>query len=203
MKTVLLVDDHRLIFEGLSSSLGEGFQFRYAATLAEARTRLSQGGIDLGVLDLSLGPESGFDLLPEMAAVVPTFILTMHKSQNLVLRARDLGARGYFLKDESLEPLASALVNPLGQDFWISDAMDPQKGGPGDPGRSPLEVLTQREQQVYVMMAEGLNYKEIAFRLGISPKTVNIHRDNVMKKMGFESSADMVRTAIRLGLILA
>jgi len=88
--------------------------------LAAARTALAESAFDFLLLDISLGRESGLEALEEFAAQVPTFVLTMHDAPVLASQARELGARGYFLKDDSLDALFSALTAPLSDDFLKS-----------------------------------------------------------------------------------
>ncbi len=201
METILIVDDHQLIFDGLKNSdLADSFLLLYAATALNALAIVATTPLAACVLDLSLGKVSGLEILKTLAEKAPTFILTMHNSGSLIRQTQALGARGYFLKDEGLDLLLTALRNPAGRDFWLSDNLAITT----DPHAKPagFDVLTQREQQVFILMAEGLGYKEIAERLGVSPKTVNIFKDNVMKKLHLDSLADVVKLAIQLGLIV-
>lgn len=202
MRKVLIVDDHRLIFDGLKSAARVNTEFYYSPDTVQARKCVALDSLDACVIDLSLGQESGLTLLGDLAAILPCYVLTMHRSARLVTVARELGARGYFLKDEPLDLLFDAILKPWARDYWLSESLrrlaEPADGGCSDP----FERLTLREKQVFVMLAEGLNYKEIAYRLSISPKTVNVHRDNIFGKMGFDSVADLVKKAIALKLVM-
>jgi len=166
--------------------------------LAAARTALAESAFDFLLLDISLGRESGLEALEEFAAQVPTFVLTMHDAPVLASQARELGARGYFLKDDSLDALFSALTAPLSDDFLISPGMPKLEN---EKTSSGYESLTGREQQVFVLLAEDLGYKEIASRLKLSPKTINAHRSNLMTKLGLRSHGELVTLARHLGLI--
>ncbi|MEI8096076.1 MAG: response regulator transcription factor [Spirochaetales bacterium] len=198
MSRLLIVDDHRLIFEGLRGALPETWQLDWARTLGDARRVLAGDKVQRILLDLSLGSESGLSALSEFASAAPTYVLTMHDSPSLARQARDLGAKGYFLKDDSLDALLRVLEAPLSSTFWTS------------PGLTPLDesvatgysALTSREQQVFVLLAEDLGYKDVASRLGISAKTVNVHRDNLMKKLGLHSFGELIDLARHLGLIV-
>jgi two-component system uhpT operon response regulator UhpA len=198
MARLLVVDDHRLIFEGLHRYFTTGWTLVWAPTLAAARTALAESAFDFLLLDISLGRESGLEALEEFAAQVPTFVLTMHDAPVLASQARELGARGYFLKDDSLDALFSALTAPLSDDFLISPGMPKLEN---EKTSSGYESLTGREQQVFVLLAEDLGYKEIASRLKLSPKTINAHRSNLMTKLGLRSHGELVTLARHLGLI--
>jgi len=199
---VLIVDDHPLIYDGLKATARTGFSFVHASNLAFAREVLASTAFDACVIDLSLGADSGLELLDVATPAIPCFMLTMHRSPRLVRVARDLGARGYFLKDEPLDLLFEAILEPNLRAFWslpgLGDLETPTPCSHDDP----FERLSLREKQIFVMLAEGLNYKEIAYRLSISPKTVNVHRDNIYGKMGFDSVAELVKKAISLKLVL-
>lgn len=201
MKEILVVDDHRLIFDGLKYRLEADYALRYAPSISVAKEALAGGTVMCCILDLSLNGENGLELLEEIPRDIVTFVLSMHKALNVVSTARSLGARGYFLKDESLDPLVEAIGNYWRKDFWITEALsvalESESRAP-----SPVDSLTKRELQIFVMLAEGLNYREIAARLNISPKTVNAHRDNIFEKTGLTSVVEIVRLSGSLGLTL-
>jgi len=198
MARLLVADDHRLIFEGLRSAFPAGWTLVWAPTLAAARAALVETAFDGVLLDLSLGRDSGLEAVAEFAARVPTYVLTMHDAPVLARQAREFGARGYFLKDDNLEALVNALSLPPSTDFATSPGLPPLDT---DEATSGYEALSGREQQVFVLLAEDKNYKEIASRLTLSPKTVNVHRSNIMRKLGLRSQGELVTLARQLGLI--
>lgn len=198
---VLVVDDHKLIFDGLKAGGDPALSFQYSPSIASARQALSEGQFSCCVLDLTLGEESGFSLLGEIASKLPVFVLTMHRSAKSIQTARELGARGYFLKDESLDLLYSALKTPDRSGFRHSAGIEALLNRPEEGGEKPFDRLSLREKQIFVLLAEGANYKEIAYRLGISPKTVNVHRQNIFAKMEINSLVDLVRLAYSLNLL--
>lgn len=201
MKEILVVDDHRLIFDGLKYRLETDYSLRYAPSIRAAKEALSGGTVACCILDLSLNGENGLELLEEIPREIVTFVLSMHKAPNVVASARSLGARGYFLKDESLDPLVEAIGNYWRKDFWMTDALNEMLERESRAS-SPLDALTKRELQIFVMLAEGLTYRDIASRLNISPKTVNVHRDNIFEKTGLTSVVEIVRMSGSLGLTL-
>lgn len=199
MKTILVVDDHRLIFDGLRAVFGTGFRFHHAENLSKARELMAAVPVSVCVIDITLKGESGMELLREVPRSVHAYVLTMHKSAELATLAKSMGARGYFLKDESLNLLVEAIKAPLKREFWTSEEIRRLLDQREEP-ESPLSVLTQRELQIFVLIAEGRNYREIAERLSISPKTVNVHRENLMAKLKIQSAVDIVKLSARLGL---
>jgi DNA-binding NarL/FixJ family response regulator len=115
--------------------------------------------------------------------------------------AKDFGAKGYFLKDESLDLLFNALNRPIDKDFWMSPLVESELKNADVYEASNYDKLSPREQQIFAMLAEDLSYKDIASRLQLSTKTVNNHRDHLMKKLGIETQTALVREAIRIGII--
>ncbi len=198
---VLVVDDHKLIYDGLKAASFPDLAFRYTANAESARLALSEEPFSSCVLDLTLGEESGLVLLGEIAGRLPVFVLTMHRSFRALKTARELGARGYFLKDESMDVLFEALKDPSSPRFRHSPGIE-ALSAPRDPApEDTFERLSLREKQIFVLLAEGSNYKEIAYRLGISPKTVNVHRQNIFRKMDLNSLVELVRLAYAMNLL--
>ncbi len=202
MKSILIVDDHKLIHEGLKSNFAHGSLLEYASTIDEALTLLNRRTFDIAIVDISLGGESGFSLLPHLPRTTTVFILSMHKSSYYVQKAVQEGARGYFLKDEPLERLLEAVNNPLRKNFWLSSSLKEELDRNCINIDSKYESLSSREQQIFAMLAKGLGYKEIAYKLGISSKTVNNHRDKIMRKMEISNMAELIKEAIRLGIVI-
>ncbi len=198
---VLVVDDHKLIYDGLKAGSNSDLTFRYTADAESARLALNGESFSSCVLDLTLGAESGLVLLGEIAGILPVFVLTMHRSFRALKTARELGARGYFLKDESMDPLYEALNDPDSTRFRHSPGIEALSVLREPTPEDTFERLSLREKQVFVLLAEGVNYKEIAYRLGISPKTVNVHRQNIFRKMDLNSLVDLVRLAYAMNLL--
>ena len=200
MKKILLVDDHQLIFGGLSSAL-QDYSLDYAGSVEEAFGRLNETSYNAAVLDISIGDKKGFDLVKHIPSSCAVYFLTMHKSSVYIMLARELGARGYFLKDEPPDLMVKALNRPLERRFWMSPSVEQELESAKPSTGSNYEKLSPREQQIFSMLAEDLSYIEIARRLGLSRKTVNNHRDHIMKKLEIRSQVGLVKEAIRLGII--
>jgi DNA-binding NarL/FixJ family response regulator len=195
---VLVVDDHKLIFDGLVHDLGDRYELVHAPTTNVARRLVAEGSFHAAIVDVSLHGETGFEMAEFCVdAGLHTVFLTMHAQPLYVRRARQLGAVGYFLKDDDLSGLPAALDG--GQGFVTSPAVALDGGAEHQP--STYDLLTPREQQVFRLLAEGRGYKEIAYHLSISSKTVNVHRENLMRKMNLESQTQLVKAALRLGVV--
>jgi DNA-binding NarL/FixJ family response regulator len=201
MRKILIVDDHKLIFDGLKISLMNKFDVDFAASTDEAFSFLDHETYYAIILDVSLGEMKGFDIIGSIPKSTYTFFLSMHKSSMYIQMAKDFGAKGYFLKDESLDLLFNALNRPIDKDFWMSPLVESELKNADVYEASNYDKLSPREQQIFAMLAEDLSYKDIASRLQLSTKTVNNHRDHLMKKLGIETQTALVREAIRIGII--
>ena len=202
-KDILIVDDHCLIYEGLKTILQQ-YRLVHASSGNEAQRLLQERVFYACILDITLGTENGFDLartlIRENAGTI-IFFLSMHDTPLFIKQAMDLGARGYFLKDESLALVTAALERPDDRRFWISERGTVQLDKHIAHEDTLYELLTRREQQIFRLLAEGMNYKEIAAVLGISPKTVNVHRSQLMAKLLLSSQNDLLRLAVKLEIV--
>lgn len=208
---VLLVDDHRLVREGIRRILegepsievvGEAENGRLAVTMAK---RLSSGVV---LMDLSMPEMNGIDAIREITADAPDvrcIVLSMHSSPRFVTEALGAGAKGYILKDSAGNELMDAIRAVAGDTVYLSPAIAGvivhdyhRRFSRPQPPTEP--VISSRERQVLQLYAEGKNTKEIAYLLGVSIKTVESHRAQIMKKLGLRSVADLVKYAIREGL---
>jgi DNA-binding NarL/FixJ family response regulator len=211
--TVALADDHRVVRDGLRLVLqsqpeldvvGEAGDGREAVEMVE---RLSP---DVLVLDLMMPGLGGIEVLRQVTRRSPrtrVVVLSMHADEGYVVQALGLGAAGYVLKDASATELLQAvravrtgrryLSPPLSEAAVDSYVRRAEAGGAADP----YERLTSREREVLHLTAEGLSSTAIAERLGISSRTAETHRANVMAKLGLHNRADLVRYAMGRGLV--
>ncbi|MCK5735259.1 MAG: response regulator transcription factor, partial [Spirochaetaceae bacterium] len=130
------------------------------------------------------------------------FILTMHQRSGLLIQAREAGCQGYFLKEGD----GSAIIAALKSDdkaFCVSPQMkDHLNAVEEHNGIVPMyALLTRREKEVFKLYAEGLGYKEVAWNLGISPRTASVHRYNIFGKLNISSDVELVQAAREVGLL--
>lgn len=213
-KKILIVDDHPLIREGLKHIVNSAPDMRVvdeAGTAAQA-LRLSQTlKPDCVTMDISLPDNSGIYVLESLAKssfTPPVLMLSMHCQHSRILEAFQAGALGYVNKESAAELLIDALRTVMRGEIYIDASLSMSVL---DLLRAPIQpkyrsdsgyaTLTAREQEVMRLLAEGFSAKDIGKRLFISPKTVDNHRANLMKKLRLENVADIVRYAARLGLI--
>ncbi|HYR43207.1 MAG TPA: response regulator transcription factor [Terriglobia bacterium] len=209
---LLIADDHAILRHGLRrileaepdmSIIGE------AATGLDAVKRAKQLKPDVVIMDISMPEQDGIESMRQIVKSVPSrvLILTVHLEHQVISEAVSAGAAGYLAKDSLDQELVSAIrtvvhggtvFSPnvskrLAESFQIGPAA-------GSAPRS-LDMLTAREREVFLLLAEGKTANEIASSLFVSPKTVHTHRQHVMEKLGLRTTTELIRFALRRGLI--
>ena len=214
-KTILIVDDHPLVREGLKSILKPVPEYEVVGQAGNARDGIQMVKNlkpDLVLLDLSLPDKSGLEICREIRNISPPtriLIVSMHSKVDYIVKAFQAGATGYMTKESATERLLKGVELVLNGEYFMDGAVShtvvkelmqtPEKEMKiADAG---YETLTSREQEVMVLLAEGCSAKEAAEKLFISPKTVENHRTNIMSKLGLHSTLELVRYAARLGLV--
>lgn len=209
---VLVCDDHAVVREGIRHVLaGEpGFEVvAEAATGEQALTLAREVRPDVIVLDVTMPGESGLRVAPRLRAAVPgarVLILSMHDNAEYVREGVRAGASGYVLKDSAAAELRLAVraVHAGGTYFstpaahGLTRAPTPTEPDPDEP--PPSDVLTARERDVLDGIARGLTNKEIAGELGISHRTVETHRESLMRKLGIRTVAGLTRYVLDQGV---
>jgi two-component system response regulator NreC len=211
---LLLVDDHAVVRSGLKMLLenerdveitGEASS---AAEAIEAATHLKP---DVILMDIGLPDLSGIDAtraIKKQAANVAVVALTIHEDEEYFFKMLEAGASGYVPKRAAPEELLTAIraaatgqvyLYPSLAKLLVRDFLDGGRVG----AEQTSSELTDREQEVLTYLAEGASNEEIAVSLVISPKTVARHRENIMRKLNLHSRAELVRYAIRKGIIKA
>lgn len=208
MTAILVADDHAMFRRGVIDLLRQhGVEpIEECATGAEALDRIHRHAYRAVILDLSLPDRSGLDILKQVRAVqpqLPVLIVSMHAEEQFAMRALRAGASGYVMKGASAEVLWTAVAKVLSGGTFVSPALGERLGaGLADPkGGEPHERLSDREFQVFRAIAAGIPARAIAEHLGLSVKTVNSHRMNVLAKLGLKSNAEVIRYAIERGLV--
>lgn len=218
MKTVriLLSDDHEVVRRGLRTILeGEsGLQVcAEAVTGREAVEAAAKTRPDVVVMDISMPELNGLEATRQILKALPqtqVLILTMHDSEQVVRDVFDAGARGYVLKSDAGRDLVAAVKALIQQKpFFTSRVAELMLQGYLHGGRKAVEGelslphLTAREREIVQLLAEGKSNKEVAVALGVSVKTAETHRANIMRKLNLHSISDLVRFAIRNKIIEA
>jgi two-component system, NarL family, nitrate/nitrite response regulator NarL len=207
---LLLVDDHPVVRRGISSCLARQERLAIVGEAAdgiEAVRKAKELAPDIVLMDIDMPHMNGLavtEVLRKELPNVKVLILSMHSNTDYVLRIIQSGAKGYILKEASTEELVKAIETvEAGEAFFSPDiarvALNQFVRGSGE-GPSPSQ-LTNREREVLIQIAEGLSNKEIASALGVGVRTVETHRERIMRKLNIHSVAGLTKFAIANGLI--
>lgn len=211
--TVMLADDHRIVRQGLRAILNAVPEFRLigeASDGLEAVRLVERLKPDVLVLDLSMPGLDGLEVARQVTRRPPrphVVVLSMHSTDLHVHKAFQAGATAYVLKDAGAEHLVAAIQAAARGRRYLSPPLSEENLEAGiqrceATGEDPSEGLTTREREVLQLTAEGHSGAHIAERLFISPRTVETHRANLMRKLGVRNQKELVRFAVERGLLL-
>ncbi|HEU4813111.1 MAG TPA: response regulator transcription factor [Xanthomonadaceae bacterium] len=208
---VLIADDHTLVRESLVSLLQAAGDVQVVAQAADGIETVEKAIAtrpDVVVTDISMPGLGGIEVVRRLHEAVPetrVLVLTMHQEDEYVLQAVRAGASGYLVKDSAAAELLAAVRSlQAGRGYFgpqASRALAEQMQNPDRTVDDPYGRLTAREREVFHLVIEGLTTKEIARRLDISVKTAENHRARVITKVGVRNTAELVRYALRRGLL--
>jgi two-component system, NarL family, nitrate/nitrite response regulator NarL len=205
---VLVADDHTVVREGIRRLLAETPEFQVVAEAGsgpEALAAAEREHPDVVLLDLSMPGVTGLDLVRDLRERFPdtrVLILSVHDDREYVLESVRAGAHGYLRKDSGPSEIRHAIRAVHGGDSFFSPPVARHLAAAvADSPPGQLEELTARERQVLVRVARGLTNRKTAAELGISVRTVEAHRDNLMRKLRIHSVAGLTRFAIEHHLL--
>lgn len=211
MTRVLIADDHGLIRAGLKATLEREPGITVCAEASdgqEALELIESTKPDLAILDVTMPRLGGFEALERIRESHPrlkVILLSIHGDAPFVQSALALGAKGYILKTGSITDVNSGVKAVAAGETYFSPAISrevvAQLYAPASDEKNPLVALSNREREVLHMIAEGSSAKEIANSLRISTKTVEAHRTSLMRKLKVRKATELVRYALRHGLI--
>ncbi|MGH9161321.1 MAG: response regulator [Vicinamibacteraceae bacterium] len=210
---VLVADDHTIVRQGLVSLLQAEQEIEVIGQAADGLEAVSQVVAlrpDIVVLDITMPRLSGLDAARRIREVQPQcriLVLTMHDDEEYVLKMSRVGASGYIVKDGAAAELIEAIRSLAAGRTYFAGKVPYLPGAVGRDNAHatnnvhPLASLTNREREVFRLVAEAKTNPQIAKLLGLSPKTVDNHRTRLMEKLGIHSTAELVRFAARHGLL--
>ena len=209
---VLLVDDHPLMRDGLRLLIDSQNDMNVVGTAGDGVTGVAAAqdlAPDVIVMDIELPGDNGIEVTRRVLASVPStkvVVLSAFADSHYVTEAVQAGVSGYLLKGNAPSEVLSAIRAVMaGHTFMCPEAtsalVETLKGHLGSEPKAAVPSLSPREREVFQLVAEGLRTKEIAARLGIGTKTVDTHRARLMKKLSCGSTAELVRIALREGVV--
>lgn len=208
---IIVADDHELVRRGLVAALSERDDWSVVADATNGRQAVEavlKFKPHIAVLDLTMPELNGLEATRQILAAEPTtrvLILTAHESEQLIREVLNAGALGYVLKSDAGRVLLTAIEELVaGRPFFTSKVARLVLDGflrHSNARTGAAQPLSAREREIVQMLAEGHSNKDVARALGISVKTAETHRSNIMRKMEFESISDLVRYAVRNKII--
>ena len=209
MIRIVVADDHTIVREGLKQILTAAGDLEVVAEAQngfEVMDRVRALDFDVLLLDMSMPGKSGIELIKQVHAEKPRLrilILSMHEEHQYAVRAIRAGAAGYLTKEGASAQLVSAIRRVAGGGAYISADVAEQLALGAMPGAKgpPHSTLSDREFQIFRMIAEGRSVSDIAERLNLSVKTVSTHKANILQKMNMSTQADLIRYALTHRLV--
>jgi DNA-binding NarL/FixJ family response regulator len=215
---VLVADDHEVVRKGLRSIVEEQPGWEVAGEASDGREAVEKARTlrpDVAVVDVSMPGLNGLEATRQMLrndAEAKVLILTMHESDPLIREVLDAGARGYLLKSDASRDLVTA-VDAIRRNktyftarvaqIVLDGYLDKKPHSNPEAAGAPASRLTPRQREIVQLLAEGKSSKEVAVALGLSVKTAETHRANIMRRLECHSVSELVRYAIRNNIIEA
>ncbi len=209
MVRILVADDHAVVRHGLRQVLSLAPELSVVAEAKnawETLERLREGGVDVILLDMSMPGLSGIDLIRRVKADaprIPVLVLSMHADWQIAARAIKAGATGYLTKDSEPEMLIDAIRQVAKGGNFIDPALATRMvfNASSTEAESANVAMSNREYQVFLALVQGRSLIDIAEELHLSAKTVSTHKFRLMRKLGLTSVSELVRYAVRSGII--
>ncbi len=213
---ILIIDDHPIFRKGLKSLIEDESDMRVCAESASFKDAINQfrqaeNSIDVATVDLSLAGTSGLQLIKRIRAHnkrVKILVASMHDERMFAERCLRAGANGYINKEEAPQKIITAIHAVLTGKYYLSQNMlnllaqrNFDGGGGGAAiAKSPIEILSDRELEIFMLIGEGKNSQKIASLLNISSKTVDTHKEHIKKKLCIHDKAELIKQAVAWGV---
>ena len=209
MTRIVVADDHAIVREGLKQLLSAAGDLEVVGEAADGHEVIKavrEKDFDVLLLDMSMPGKSGIELIKQVKSEKPKLrilVLTMHEEHQYAIRAIRAGASGYLTKESASRQLLEALRKVASGGAFISSEVAEQLalGAMPDATRAPHESLSDREFQIFRLIAGGKSISDIGEMLNLSVKTVSTHKANILQKMNMAGTAELIRYAISHRLV--
>jgi DNA-binding NarL/FixJ family response regulator len=210
-KRIMIVDDHPMMRHGIAQLIGAEPDLSVCGEAENARDAFDVVGIlkpDLVLADITLPGKNGLELLKDFQAILPhlpVLVVSTHDETFYAERVLRAGGRGYIMKQEGGVKLMQAIRQVLAGEIYVSagiatgilETLSGRRTSPEGSEGSPMEKLTDREFEIFQLVGQGQGTKDIAHKLHLSAKTVDVHRANIKNKLKLASSPELIRYAVR------
>jgi len=210
-KRIVIIDDHPIVRKGFAQLINREADLTVVGEAEDhlsAQTIISETKPDLALVDLTLKESDGLELIKTINAQYPqvkTMVISLHDERVYAERALRAGAKGYIMKSEATENVMTAIRTVLKGSMYLSDDMQErmlsQFAGNSKKETSPIDVLSDREFEVFRMIGDGLETREIAKRLTLSVKTIETYKSHLKTKLDLHSSTELIQRAVEWNLL--
>lgn len=208
LSRILIVDDHPIMRQGLRQLIQLESDIEVceeAASVPEAMEKIEEHNPDLVLADITMPGRNGLELVKDARAVNPSLqilVISMHDETIYAERVLKAGGRGYVMKDAGGEKILEAIKTVLTGNIYVSPQISSRileifSGAGNQGGQDPVTALSDRELEIFQLIGQGNETKEIAAQLSISPKTVEVHRLNIKSKLKIATATELLRYAVR------
>jgi DNA-binding NarL/FixJ family response regulator len=205
---ILIVDDHPIVRQGLAELINHEKDLAVCGQAEDAQQALKnikESGPDMVIVDISLKETSGMELIKDIKAQypnLPVLALSMHDESLFAERTLRAGAKGYIMKAEATENVITAIHKVLEGQLYLSSRMQDKivrklVGDKPEPGASPIDSLSDRELEVFLLIGKGYGTRQIAEKLYLSVKTIETYRAHIKEKLNLASSTELLQYAIQ------